>query len=221
MKLRFGQYTVDAAGRDVRHGDTPRHLSRKAFDLLLLLLERRPSVVDKETLRTALWGDTAVVDANLNNLIAEIRAALGDDPQAPSFIRTVHRVGYAFVGEAHEDGEADRAAAGPTCWLQWRERTFVLRPGGNVIGRDPTSQVWVDAPGVSRRHARIDVSGPPDAPIAVLSDLDSTNGTLLRGSPLRAPATLAHEDVIRVGRASLSYRLWFAGAETRKVRRTK
>ena len=47
--------------------------------------------------------------------------------------------------------------------------------GENVIGRDPRSSVWVDASGVSRRHARILVSG--DA--VTLEDLGSKNGTFV------------------------------------------
>ena len=70
------------------------HLSPKAFDLLVLLITRAPAVVDKSEIRTHLWPGVHVVDANISNLITEIRAAI-----APaSLIRTVHGVGYAFTG---------------------------------------------------------------------------------------------------------------------------
>jgi DNA-binding winged helix-turn-helix (wHTH) protein len=38
--------------------------------------------------------------ANLSNLVAEIREALGDHARTPLFIRTVHGFGYAFCGDA-------------------------------------------------------------------------------------------------------------------------
>ena len=81
----------------------PLQLSRKAFDLLAILLAHRPAVVDKDVLRDQLWGSTTVVDANLNNLVSEIRTVLQDDPQQPRFVRTVHRVGYAFCGPATDE----------------------------------------------------------------------------------------------------------------------
>ena len=47
-----------------------------------------------------LWPETFVAEANLSNLVAEIREALGDRARAPLFVRTAHGFGYAFCGEA-------------------------------------------------------------------------------------------------------------------------
>ena len=65
-----------------------------------LLIERRPTVVPKAELYARISPETVVVEANLNVLIAEIRRALDDDPKSPRFVRTAHRVGYAFKGSA-------------------------------------------------------------------------------------------------------------------------
>ena len=51
---------------------------------------------------------------------------------------------------------------------------FALQDGVNVIGRDPDAAVWVDAPGVSRRHAQIVLENRT----ASLEDLGSKNGTV-------------------------------------------
>ena len=75
-------------------------LSPKAFQLLELLLDRRPEAVAKTELLERLWPETFVSDASLHNLVAEIRAALGDAPRAARYIRTVPRYGYAFHGDA-------------------------------------------------------------------------------------------------------------------------
>src|SRR5687767_9913079 len=88
VRARFDGFTLDAKTRQLRQGDRELHLSPKAFDLLALLLAHRPGVVSKETLRDRLWGTTTVVDANLNNLVSEIRSALGDDPNQPRYLRT-------------------------------------------------------------------------------------------------------------------------------------
>ena len=102
MKLQFADFVIDSDSRLLTRGGEPVHLSRKAFDALLLLLDRRPNAVGKEELHDRLWPGTFVVDANLSVTMAEVRRALGDDPQESQFIRTVHRVGYAFAAEAHD-----------------------------------------------------------------------------------------------------------------------
>src|SRR5687768_16829850 len=99
MRAQFGEFIVDSDSRLLLRQGEPVHLSRKAFDALCVLLERRPNAVTKEELHARLWPGTFVVDANLSVTIAEIRRVLGDDPQASRFVRTVHRIGYAFCGE--------------------------------------------------------------------------------------------------------------------------
>src|SRR6185436_21067967 len=97
-----------------------------------------------------------VVDANLTVLVAELRRALADDAREPRFIRTAHALGYSFCGDAADLDAPARGpgAGGARCWLMWNERAIVLNEGDSLIGRDPGCAVWLDAPGVSRRHAR-------------------------------------------------------------------
>src|SRR6266851_2777396 len=157
VRIRFVPFTAASETRQLRRQQLEIHLSPKAFDLLGVLLERRPKVVGKAELHTRIWPDTYVVDANLNVLIGEIRRALADKAERPRFIRTVHGVGYAFCGEAHDLDEAASTAAPRTTrfWLAWGNQTFPLSEGDNIIGRDPQCGVWLDATGVSRQHARI------------------------------------------------------------------
>ena len=100
MRVVFGECEFDSGRRVLlRHGSA-MPLSPKAFQLLELLLDRRPEAVAKTELLERLWPETFVSDASLHNLVAEIRAALGDAPRAARFIRTVPRYGYAFHGDA-------------------------------------------------------------------------------------------------------------------------
>ena len=62
MPLQFADFTIDADSRLLRQGGTPVHLSRKAFDLLRVLLDRRPGTVTKDELHQHLWPGTFVVD---------------------------------------------------------------------------------------------------------------------------------------------------------------
>jgi pSer/pThr/pTyr-binding forkhead associated (FHA) protein len=84
----------------------------------------------------------------------------------------------------------------------WDERTISLGPGENVLGRDQDVAVCIDAPGVSRRHARIVVTGSD----VTLEDLGSKNGTFLREQRLEAPAALRDGDTFRLGRLLLVFR---------------
>ena len=222
MKVRFGPFTLDAGTRQLTREGKDLHLSTKAFDLLVRLVERRPEVIDKATLRQHLWPNTHVVDASLTNLIAEIRSVLADRPSAEQLIRTVHGIGYAFSGEAREVGSdrTNQASGSARCWLVWKGQALILSHEDNIIGRDPACAIWIDAPGVSRRHARIRIE--PEGGAATLEDLESTNGTELGSSPVKRPARLKDGDRIRLGQATLTFRAaGHADAPTKRVKRAK
>jgi hypothetical protein len=70
-----------------------------------------------------------------------------------------------------------------------------------IVGRGSLGHVTIDDPMLSRRHLRIDLSGPEP----VLEDLDSRNGTQLNGRPLVGRATLQDGDRIRIGTQELVF----------------
>ena len=194
-------------------------LSPKAFDVLSLLVDQRPAVVTKADLHARIWPGIFVVDANLSVLVNEIRRALGDSPQQPQFVRTVHRIGYAFCAKATELGAGDQPATdASTAWLVWNERAFVLAAGDNIVGRDPQCDVWLDASGVSRRHARVHVAA--DGTSASIEDLGSTNGTFLRGGRTSGEAPLRDGDVAKLGPETVTFRAWSADTpkKTERIR---
>ena len=177
-------------------------MSPKAFDLLALLVERRPEAVSKSDILETLWRDTFVSEGNLAVLIKEIRDALGDDAQRPTFIRTVQRFGYAFCGAVTESTGARRSPlASAGCWLLWQGQRVVLSRGENVLGRDPAADVRVDAVGVSRRHAMIVV----DTDAVMLHDLASKNGTYANNVRVDSPVGLVDGAEIRLGPAVLRF----------------
>ncbi len=204
-RVRFGDFVLDPGTRQLRRGDEVRHLGGKAFELLELLLQRRPNVVPKEGVRDRLWPGTFISESTLATVVSELRAALDDDPHSPRFLRTVHGVGYAFCGEAGPDEPPPaQASAGRLAYrLLFEDREISLRPGENLLGRVDEGVVWIDSPSVSRRHARICVEGGQ----AMLEDLGSKNGTFLRGRQISAPVPLADGDEIRLGKISLTLRI--------------
>ena len=221
MRARFGPFTLDRETRQLLRDGSELHLSPKAFDLLCSLVEHRPKVMDKAQLQARIWPDTYVVDANLNVLIGEIRRALADAPRQPRFIRTVHGVGYAFCGSV-EDVHAMPASARPMpCWLVTNDGTIRLAEGENIVGRDPDCRVWLDSPSVSRRHARIVVFSAERR--VSLDDLNSKNGTFLRGGNVRERVDLSDGDELTFGSVQVKLRSWSSeqAAETKRIRRDR
>ena len=200
MRLSFGRCRFDGEARELRRDGAVQPLSPKAFQFLQLLLEERPRAVPKQEIHERLWPDSFVSDASLARLANEVRAAVGDDARAPHSVRTVHRFGYAFCGEA--GAEAPGAGTQASCRLVWADRHILLLPGENLLGRASDARVVIDLARVSRHHARIVVDGDK----AMLEDLASKNGTYLRGRPLRAAAELADGDEICIGPAVLVFR---------------
>lgn len=219
MRVEFGEFVFDSDRRQLLRRREPVHLSRKAFDALGILLERRPDAVTKEELHARLWPGTFVSDANLSVVVAEVRKALGDEPQSPRFIRTVHRIGYAFTAGGDEPDVGSAGRHGPEAWLVWNERVLPLSRGEQVIGRDPSCAIWLDGTGVSRRHARIDV----ERDVATVEDLGSKNGTSVNGVPLASACRLADGDRITLGQVDVEFRTRSGTRETKtvKMRRTK
>ena len=219
MRARFAQFTIDSETRQLLSAGGEVHLSPKAFDLLCVLIESRPKVVAKADLHARIWPNTYVVDTNLNILIGEIRRAIGDSAQNSKLVRTVHRVGYAFCGTAVDVQPPHAPVQALVCWVVWNRKTCQLSEGENIIGRDPRSDVWLDVPGVSRRHAVIRVNSGNRR--VMLEDLGSTNGTLVGRAPVDGEVALTDGDLIRVGTVDLTVRLWATdtATETKRIRR--
>jgi DNA-binding winged helix-turn-helix (wHTH) protein len=181
MPLRFGAFTFDPAARELRRDGAVVPLSPKAFRLLELLVDARPNPVTRETLYAALWPDVVVEPGNLHTLVSEVRNATARDA-----IRTVHRVGYAFVAAGTFE---DRTRYS----LLLGSDEIPLRAGENVIGRDPHDAVVIHAPDVSRHHAKLTIAGTT----ITLEDLGSKNGTFLGTTRVtRATEVRAGDDIL-------------------------
>lgn len=94
-------------------------LQERAWRVLALLLARSPELVTRREIIDAVWsGDSRIGDKGLNQAMWAIRAALGDDPRAPVFVRTVPRVGYQWVcADAPGNASRETVAIGPVRML--------------------------------------------------------------------------------------------------------
>jgi len=196
VRLLFGPFTLDLGSRQLTCAGREIHLEPKAFELLSALVTERPKALSKAELQERLWPGTFVAEANLSNLVAEIRGALDDPARAPRFVRTVHRFGYAFCGDAVPLSDpAETLPVRVWCRLEVDGRRFPLASGEHVIGRDADVEIRFDTSTVSRRHARIVVT----ADTAVLEDYGSKNGTFRGAHRISSPVTLVDGDTIRFG----------------------
>jgi DNA-binding winged helix-turn-helix (wHTH) protein len=211
-KFRFDDFVLDLDARDLRRGAESIALSPKAYQLLEILVVERPKALSKLELQERLWPDTFVVEKNLVNLVAEIRAALGDNPSQARFVRTVPRFGYAFRESAGETvGHSRLPERSLHFRLRWADGHAVLKEGAHVMGRDPDLEICVDSPSVSRRHAMINVSGVN----ATIEDLGSKNGTFVADRAVSSPVSLADGDVIRLGPVEVTFTIVSSRRSTR------
>jgi DNA-binding winged helix-turn-helix (wHTH) protein len=203
MQVRFGNFVLDTDTRELLRESRPVHLSPKAFQLLELLVETRPKALPKDTLYTLLWPNTFVVEANLSNLVGEVRAALDDNPRQPKFVRTVHGFGYAFSEGPQSEGVAIQPSRGVLFRLVWEQGRATFGEGEHVLGRDPALEVCLESSSVSRRHARLHIADG----VAMLEDLGSKNGTFVNGQKISTAMRLSDRDQIGVGEVRLRFRI--------------
>ncbi len=98
----FEGFTLDAARRELRRGDTVVRLEPQVFDILIHLVRNRDRLIGKDELFQTIWNGRAVSDSALTSRINTIRRAVGDDGRAQLVIRTLPRHGFRFVAHVDE-----------------------------------------------------------------------------------------------------------------------
>ncbi len=204
-KIRFGVFEADLRTGELRKEGLKAKLQGQPFQVLAALLERAGDLVTRDELRQRLWGDHVHVDFehSLNKAVTKLRTVLGDTVESPRYVETLERRGYRFVAPV-EVVDEPASPNGGTNGLRVMLADFCLplREGPNLIGREPSANVFIDSPAVSRRHAVITVQNH----VATIRDLGSKNGTFLNGEPVVASATLNDGDKLVVATTVLLFR---------------
>lgn len=119
--LRFGVFELDLKNGEARKAGLKIKLQPQPFKVLAILASRPGETVTREEIQREVWGRETFVDFDrgLNVCIQQIRAALGDDPDAPRYIETLPKRGYKFLVPV---GQVE----------------FVLAPAAPEDGRQPT-----------------------------------------------------------------------------------
>ncbi len=131
--IRFADCELNLDRIVLRRGGEEIRIEPQVFDVLAYLVEHRGTVVRKEELLDAIWGDRFVSESALTTRIKAVRRAVGDNGTKQVIIRTVHGKGYEFVAlvEEVEDDRAGAAAAPPSA-----VGTSIGVPVQPLIGRE-------------------------------------------------------------------------------------
>jgi TolB-like protein/DNA-binding winged helix-turn-helix (wHTH) protein/Flp pilus assembly protein TadD len=134
----FGPFRVDTLNHVLLRDGETLPLKPKVFDTLLVLIENRGRVLDKDELISRLWPDTVVEEANLTQNIYLLRKALGEDPQGEAYIQTMPRRGYRFAANVceleAEPPEPTSEENTPSQIVVEDERERATRSAGDVSG---------------------------------------------------------------------------------------
>ena len=96
-KLRFGEFELDFANRQLRRDGEAVELGSRYFDALALMVREAGTLVPKDRFMDEVWRGIPVTDEALTQCIRSLRRALGDDAAAPRYIQTVPKHGYRFI----------------------------------------------------------------------------------------------------------------------------
>ncbi|MBS1794619.1 MAG: PD40 domain-containing protein [Acidobacteria bacterium] len=134
----FDSFIVDTAKSVLFEGDRVVSLTPKAFELLLVLVQRPGSVLKKEELLELVWANTFVDENNLPRTVSALRKALGEEPTEHKYIMTVPGQGYRFVADVREV-ETQDAETGPPLTERLNHSTIQPNPAADV-NRDAVSK---------------------------------------------------------------------------------
>jgi DNA-binding winged helix-turn-helix (wHTH) protein len=210
VRLQFDDITFDPDSRRLWAAGVEVRLSPKAFDLLALLVERRPHAVPKADIRQRLWPGTFVSESSIPSLISELRLAIADHRRKPRLLRTLHAFGYAFEATDGPRNVDAAGAAAPAGWLVSSTAEIPLAAGAHVLGREAPGVIALQSTAISRRHARIVI----DAHGARVEDLGSKNGTYVNDRRVEGVTPVIDGDQVRFALLRFTFRLAQPGGST-------
>lgn len=179
--VRFGPFAFDAQNRLLSREEVEIPLPPRVLAVLELLLGRPGEVVSRQELHESVWRDAYVTDTSLAEAISFLRQALGDDPQNPRFVQTVHRRGYRFLGPLAVPTEARPPSAPATAFVRPSiARELIPWSVAVVCFVLAAAALW----NIARRPA-------PDAPPMVRFSASPSPGTMF---DTRAPAFAVSRD---------------------------
>ncbi len=118
-RARFGIFELNVKTRELRKENQAVRLQDQPYRVLLLLLEHGSEGATREDIKSKLWPNDTIVDFEhgINAAVKNLRRALGDSPDKPTYIETLPRLGYrllvpvAWVDSAPSPSSPDKKKA--------------------------------------------------------------------------------------------------------------
>lgn len=162
----FGPFRLVPGERQLMRDDKPLPLSPKAFDTLVMLVQRNGHAVKKNDLIEMLWPDAVVEENNLNQYVSALRKILNDGGPGERYIETVRRYGYRFISDVRETRDEAKAVL-----VYKQSRTHVVLKGEQVEEISAVAGPAVNARVTSRTTRRLFVGSFAVVGVVLLSSL--------------------------------------------------
>ena len=184
--LEFGEFCLDLTEKTLLRNGERLSINPKTFQLLVTLVENRGHLIEKDQLIKTLWPDSFVEEANLAFTVSLLRKVLGDDAAHPSFIETVPRRGYRFIGEVRVPIPTTATPANEKTEEPAKRRYLLISVAAIVvISIFGIAFMWVDGNGIFRsrqpKFTRLTTTGnvtnaalAPDGKSIVYSQKDAS-----------------------------------------------
>lgn len=178
VRIRFDDYVFLPRAGLLLRGDSPVAVPPRAVRILECLARRQGEIVSRDDLIREVWEGAAVTEHSVSEAVNVLRQALGDDPQDPSYIQTVHRRGYRFIAPVsvrpaeRSTATPDPAAAGRQSGRAlpgrpWRTAAAVAAVLVSLALGVAVGSGLLAGPGVGSSDpvARLSLNLPADAPL--------------------------------------------------------
>jgi DNA-binding winged helix-turn-helix (wHTH) protein len=101
-RFTFGPFLLDTESRALLREGESLPIAARTIDTLVILVQNRGRLLEKDELLSLIWPGTVVDEANLSQSIFTLRKLLGDSPKHHRYIVTVAGRGYQFVAPVSE-----------------------------------------------------------------------------------------------------------------------
>ena len=101
--LLIGQWLIEPQLNKVSGPSGSVTIEPRTMKVLVLLAQKTPDVVTRETLLDVVWEGSVVTEHSLTIAISDLRKLFGDDPKSPAVIETIRGVGYRLIAPVREE----------------------------------------------------------------------------------------------------------------------
>src|SRR5271169_1294251 len=141
----FGPFRLDVAAGILFRGAEPVALGQRAVALLQILVEGEGNPISKDRLIESAWPGLAIEESNLPVQIAALRRVFAEEPGGDSWIETLPRRGYRYVGPVAVKEQENQSAAGneQPALAPHNKPSLAVMPFTNMSG-DPEQEYFAD-----------------------------------------------------------------------------